>query len=45
MHSKTGWATSLSDFNPGKLPLLVAILSRELHYSTNSPQIVIFKKI
>jgi hypothetical protein len=35
LHSKTGLTTSLSGFNPGKLALFVAKLSRDRHDSTN----------
>jgi hypothetical protein len=42
-HSKTGLATSLSGFNPGKIPLFVAILSRGRHDSTKDK--IVIKKI
>lgn len=33
--SKTGLVSALAGFNPGKLPLFVAILCRGQNYSTN----------
>jgi hypothetical protein len=43
--TKTGLATSLSGFNPRKLPLFIAILSRGRHVSTNFTDRVIFLSI